>query len=352
MRLTDIGELGLIERLAALAGREGDGLVRGIGDDAAVLRWPAGELLLATCDAAIEGVHFRAGRSLPGLPEAGYRGIGRRVAAVNLSDVAAMGGRPRFALASLAAPEDTDLSCLEELYAGLAGALEEAGALLVGGNTARAPERLWVDVFLLGQVEPAGLLRRDGARPGDAVCLTGDVGAAAAGLALLEAAAPGVVLEGAARQAARRHLAPVPRLAAGRILGASGAVTACLDVSDGLLRDAGHLARASGVAIRIDAESIPVSAVTREACAIAGIDALETAATGGEDFELLCTVRPGAVGALARRLEAEAGLPLTVIGEVAAGEPAVVARRGGEPWHPAREGFEHFGRPAAVEGEP
>ncbi len=342
MRLTDIGETGLIERLASATRRDADGLLRGIGDDAAVIDWPAGRLLLATCDTLIDGVHFRGSRSLPGLPEAGFRGIGRRAAAVNLSDIAAMGGRARFALVSLSAPAATEAEALEDLYAGLAEALGEAGAAVAGGNTALAPERLSLDICLLGQVEPSHLLTRDGARPGDALCVTGDLGAAATGLAVLDAATPGTTLDGAAREVALRHLAPVPRLAAGTILGASGAATACIDVSDGLLRDAGHLARASGVSIRIDVERIPLCGATREVCAAADIDALEAAATGGEDYELLCTVRPDGLAALARALDSEVGLPLTRIGEVVAGTPEAFAQRDGKRWRPGRDGFDHF----------
>jgi thiamine-monophosphate kinase len=342
MELREIGEVGLIERLASSIRRDGEGLIRGIGDDAAAIDWPAGELLLATCDTQIDGVHFRSARRLAGLPEAGFHGIGRRLAAVNLSDIAAMGGRPRFALVSLAAPPGTEVEALEELYGGLAAALEEAGAVIAGGNTARAPERLALDVCLLGSVAPTRLLTRDGARPGDLLCVTGDLGAAATGLLVLEAAPAGSALTGAAREAALRHLAPTPRLAAGRILGASGAVTACIDVSDGTLRDAGHLARASGVAIRIEAEAVPIGAATREACTEAGLDPLTLALNGGEDYELLCAVRPEGLAGLVRALAAEAGLALTAIGVATAGTPEALVLRAGEPWSPALEAFEHF----------
>jgi thiamine-monophosphate kinase len=342
MKLSEIGEVGLIERLASAIPRGGEGLIRGIGDDAAVIAWPAGELLLATCDTLIDGVHFCGSRRIPDLPEAGCRAIGRRLATVNLSDVAAMGGRPRFALVSLAAPPDTEVEALEELYAGLAAALGEAGAVVAGGNTARAVDRLAVDVCLLGGVEPSRLLTRDGARPGDVLCVTGDLGAAAAGLRVLEAAAPGAILAGAAREVALRHLAPTPRLAAGRILGASGSVTACIDVSDGLLRDAGHLARASRLGIRIDAEVIPVCDATRQACAAAGIDPLALALAGGEDYELLCTVRPEGLEDLNRALAAGTGLGLTVVGAATPGTPEALVLRGGEPWRPDLESFEHF----------
>jgi len=352
MKLTEIGEVGLIERLASAIRRSGEGLIRGIGDDAAVIDWPAGELLLATCDTLIDGVHFRGSRRLEGLPEAGFRGIGRRLAAVNLSDIAAMGGRPRFALVSLAAPPDTEVEALEELYAGLTAALGEAGAVVAGGNTARAPERLTVDVCLLGGVEPSRLLTRDGSRPGDVLCVTGDLGAAAVGLRVLETAAPGATLAGAAREAARRHLAPKPRLAAGRILGASGSVTSCIDISDGLLRDAEHLARASRLALGIDAEAIPVCGNTREACAAAAIDPLALALAGGEDYELLCTVRPEGVAGLVRALAAETGLELTVIGVATPGAPEALVLRAGKPWRPDLEAFEHFPRSRPREDAP
>jgi len=350
MKAREIGEFGLIELFSAAFRREAAGLVRGIGDDAAVIDWPGGSLLLATCDTLIDGVHFRVGRA-PDLPESGFRGIGRRAAAVNLSDIAAMGGRPRFALVSLAVPAETEADCLEDLCAGIAEALAEAGAVVAGGNTARAPERLAVDLCLLGAVDPSGLLTRDGARPGDVLCVTGDLGAAAAGLRILDLDPPGVALAGAALEVARRHLAPVPRLAAGRILGASGAVTSCIDVSDGLIGDAGHLARASGLSIGIDTESIPVAAATRAACGAAGLDPLDLALAGGEDYELLCTVRPEMTDRLIRSLRDEAGLDLTPIGAAAAGPPEVFPVRAGTRWRRSLEGFDHFSRPGPREEE-
>jgi thiamine-monophosphate kinase len=187
-----------------------------------------GTLVLATCDSQVEGRHFLRSRIAP-------EHLGRRLAAVNLSDIAAMGGEPRWALVSLALPPETEVEFLEALYSGLVAELRRFGAAVVGGNVTGSGELL-LDLTLLGEVRPEELLRRSGARPGDAILVTGTLGESAAGRALLDAgmdisAAPGAV---------QRHLTPEPRVEAGRALARSRLATAAIDVSDGFSQDLGR----------------------------------------------------------------------------------------------------------------
>jgi thiamine-monophosphate kinase len=335
MKTGELGEFELIEALTRGVADGGPDVVCGVGDDAAVLRAGGGRLLLTTCDAQIEDVHFARGAISP-------EQLGRRLVQVNLSDVAAMGGKPRFALASLAAPADCDTGWLERVFDGLAAALEAAGATLVGGNTARLPERTALHLFLIGEVEEQRLLRRSGARPGDLLCVTGALGGPAAGLLLLEDES--IACEPRARERAlERHLRPTARLAAGRVLGKAAGARSCIDVSDGLVADARHLAASSGVAISIDAGAVPLAECASAVALASGRDPLELALGGGEEYELLFTVDPAAAEQLLDDLLEHAATNATVIGAVAPGSGEVTVLRDGRPLAIRADGFDHFG---------
>jgi thiamine-monophosphate kinase len=335
LKIGDLGEFGWIAKIAGAFGRSGDGVELGIGDDAALLDAGGDLSLVATCDCQVEGVHFR--------PEwIGPLQIGRRAAAVNLSDLAAMGARPRWALASLTASSETEVERLDGIFEGLVRELERAGGALVGGNTARAEEGLVLDLFLLGQVEQGRAMLRSGVRSGDAICVTGDLGAARAGLLALER--PDLVCDpGARERVVTRHLAPRALVREGRALSGSGLVTACIDVSDGLLADAGHLTERSGLEIRLDAGLVPVSSDTAEVARAAGLDPVELALAGGEDFELLFAVAEAHVERVVELLREECGTPVRRIGTAVAGDPEVVAERDGERVVVEGGGFDHFG---------
>jgi thiamine-monophosphate kinase len=294
-RVRDLGEFGLIERIDRLAGHpRGAGVVLGIGDDAAILRLRASEELVVTTDAAVAGVHFRLDQEAP-------RTAGRRAAVGCLSDLAAMGARPLGLLLAFALPPSTPSAVALGLVRGVLAEARRAGADLVGGNVTRARE-ISLTLSALGAVRRGRALRRDRGRAGDRLFVTGALGRSA--------------LE---RVRGRVHTAGTPRLAAGRRLAAVRGVGACIDLSDGLAADLAQLARASGVAARLDPARLPLPPGFAGACARARQDPLRLALAGGEDYELLFSVRPSGPGAreLARRL----GVRVTEIGRLERGRP-------------------------------
>jgi thiamine-monophosphate kinase len=294
-RVKDLGEFGLIERIARSAGRaKGADVVLGIGDDGAILRLRAGEELVVTTDAAVSGVHFRLDQETP-------RTAGRRAAVACLSDLAAMGARPLGVLLALALPPATPSATALALVRGVLAEARRAGASLVGGNVTRARE-ISLTPTALGAVRRGCALRRSSGRAGDRLFVTGTLGRSA-----LERARGRVRHVGAARIAAGRSL-----------LGLAG-VGACIDVSDGLAADLAHLARASGLAARLDPARLPLPAGFPAACRELRRDPLRLALAGGEDYELLFSLRtrgPG-VEALRRRL----GVRVTEIGALERGRP-------------------------------
>ena len=335
--LQRLGELGLIRRIRARAQRDaGAGVLRGIGDDTAVLALSPGASLLATTDLLVEDVHFRRATAAPA-------DIGWKAIMVNVSDIAAMGGEPRYALIGLAVPGSTPAEDVEAFYDGMHAAAAVHGVSIVGGDTSSTPHGWCIDVTLLG--EHAGTPRlRSAARPGDAVAVTGSLGRSAAGLAVLEGGAAAVPPE-VARELAQAHLRPCARVAEGRWLGRAPGVHAMMDVSDGVATDLAHICRESSVGARVRLADLPVAAATRAAADALGGDTDRWAAAGGEDYELLVTCAPGEVAAVARGLRDATGTALTVIGEIEAGPVDVrwIGRDGAVV--ALRAGYEHFHGP-------
>ncbi|MCX7682582.1 MAG: thiamine-phosphate kinase [Anaerolineae bacterium] len=334
MRICDIGEFGLIDRIARSLPPPGEGVIVGIGDDVAVLR-SSERHILATCDIQVEGVHFLRDKIRP------YQ-LGRKAVAINVSDIAAMGGLPRYLLVSLVLPKETEVEFVDGLYEGMREECSRWGAAIVGGNMAHSPGGIVVDLFLLGEVEPGWLLQRSGAQVGDRVLVTGTLGDSAAGLALLlhpEASCLDIHRE----FALCRHLTPLPRLWEGRAVARSGLATAAIDVSDGLAGDIGHICERSGVGVRIWAGALPISNAARAVAEAVGADPLEWALSGGEDYELLFTTPAGRAEELARRVYEETGTPVSIIGEVVPADQGISLTRPDGSTLPLRKsGWDHF----------
>jgi thiamine-monophosphate kinase len=306
------------ERLAAAgAPQRVPGLILGSGDDAAISERSA--TTATSVDALVEDVHFR-------IPPFGYEDVGYKALAAALSDLAAMGATAREAYVQVGLPPAHDDGALA-LADGLGAVAAEHGIAVAGGDVSRARD-LFCAVTVVGEGETAALVRRDGARPGDALGLTGEVGGAAAGLLLLEQTAPaGAVDETTAAALRARQLRPRPLLDVGRRLAALGA-TAMIDVSDGLAGDARHLAAASSVRLEIEVERVPVQAGVAEVARAAGRDPDAVALGGGEDYELLVAIAPELLADAAGALAAD-GVGLTPIGRAVAGEGAVFRRSDG-----------------------
>jgi thiamine-monophosphate kinase len=322
-----MGEFELLARVRERLPPPGGRVRIGSGDDAAVT--VPGGATATSVDALVEGVHF----SRDG---AGLRLVGSKALATALSDLAAMGAEPGEAYVVLTVPPDLDEDACLEAVDGMVALAAATGTTLVGGDVTRGPVLAFAVTVVGHAPAPERFVRREGARPGDALLLTGELGGAAAGLLLPDLDVPGLA-EATAAALRRRQLEPQPRLAAGRALAAAGA-TAMIDVSDGLGADAGHLAAASAVALRIDAEALPVAAGVAELAAALDRDPLQLAVSGGEDYELLAAIPSQGVDL--ERLGESAGVGMTRIGEVVAGEGVEIRLPGGRTLEPG--GFDHL----------
>jgi thiamine-monophosphate kinase len=313
--LGELGEFGLIARVTA-GRRQPPGTLLGPGDDAAVVAAPDGRVVACT-DVLVDTVHFRLDWSSP-------QQVGRKAAAANLADVAAMGAVPAALLVGLACPAGTAVATLAGLADGLWVEAGAAGAGVVGGDVTSSPT-LVLSVTALGSLQGREPVTRSGARPGDVVALCGRVGWAAAGLAVLARGfrSP-VAIVGA-------HRVPEPPYAAGPAAAAAGA-TAMIDVSDGLLADLGHVARASRAVVEVRSGALEVPSRLADVGAALGVDPMHWLLTGGEDHALAAAFPPGVA------------LPAgwTVIGEVREGEPAVLVD--GRPYGGGPGGWDHFAR--------
>ena len=335
MQVKEIGEFGVIELLNAMiveqrSQRESDGssgfhLVVDTGDDAAA--WKVGETTeLFTTDTMVEGVHFTRDTTP-------WRDLGWKALAANISDIAAMGGLPKYALVTLGLPPETEVDNIRELYAGLLDIANAYGVALVGGDMVRSPS-VFITISLTG-VHPGLPMVRSAARAGDEIAVTGPVGSSAGGLKLM-LDRPQAAGE-AADYLRERHRRPEPAVAQGRVLAENG-VCAAMDVSDGLADDLSKLCCASGVAARVYTDRVPVHPFLNE---VFPENAVGLALTGGEDYVLLFTAAPELMRSLLPLLPAGAG----VIGETVAGEPGEVrvVDPAGVETTAGRSGWDHFG---------
>jgi thiamine-monophosphate kinase len=331
-----MNERQIIEYIAALAGQSDPRLLKGIGDDCAVIEKDGRHVWLLTMDTLVETVHFDCAFHPP-------EKLGRKAVSVNVSDIGAMGGRPMFVLLSLGLPKGFDQNWFRAFARGLTDACREYGCLLIGGDTVASPQGLNFTLTVIGEAEADRVVYRSGARPGDIIWVSGFLGFAAAGLELLRRE---VEPENAAFAAFReQHLNPRARVELGGRLGASGLVRAMMDLSDGLATDLAHLCKQSGVGARLAALNIPGVAALAQAADLLGADPEQWAVGGGEDYELLFTARPEAQSRLLD-IGLECGLSLSPIGTVVEGEGVTLVRQcpdgSSEESAVAYQGFDHF----------
>lgn len=322
----------IIRRIQERLPTAGGDLVKGIGDDCAVLRQSGGRLQVLTTDTLVEGVHFDRSWHPPEL-------LGRKAAAVNLSDIAAMGAAPRFALLSLGVPAACDPGWLDDFMTGFLDTLGRHDAMLIGGDTVQSGHQVVVSVTVGGEVAEDRVLYRSGARADDLVWVSGPLGEAAAGLEICRQGLAQV--EPSWRQLVRAHLDPEPEVALGLQLAASGLVHAMMDLSDGLATDLAHLCAASGVAAELVAEQLPLSQALRAAAVRLGASALDWALKGGEDYRLLFTAPAGASLALERLVAGQCGRTLYCVGRIVAGA-GVTLCDGAERRDITYQGYDHF----------
>jgi thiamine-monophosphate kinase len=329
MKVSELGEYGLIELIAEIVGQsEGQSVLIGIGDDAACWRTEASKQL-ATSDSLIQDVHFTLGTTT-------WRELGWKALAVNLSDIAAMGGCPQYVLVSLGLPGDTEVASVAELYGGMAELARLFDVSIVGGDSVESPVVI-LNLAVLGKAQKnQTVLTRSAAAPGDRIAVTGYLGASAAGLAMLGRSLDFYEKdEKAASMLREAQLKPYPRVTEGQVLASHG-VRAAIDLSDGLVSDLGKLCKASGVGARLFAAQIPLHPMVRSA---SGDDSINLALSGGEDYELLFTAQVEVIDKIRGALPC----PVTVIGEIVA-EPKMVKviDKHGNEITLEKEGWEHF----------
>ncbi|WP_310600701.1 thiamine-phosphate kinase [Desulfobulbus sp.] len=331
-----MNERQIIDHIAALTDQKDARLIKGIGDDCAVVAKDGRLVWLLTMDTVIEGVHFDLAFHPP-------EQLGRKVVSVNVSDIGAMGGRPVFALLSIGMPKTFDPAWFQAFARGLTDGCREYGCLLIGGDTVASPQGFNCTLTVIGEAVAERVIYRSGARPGDTVWVSGPLGLAAAGLELLRRQLDGAG-DGFAPLLAR-HLDPTARVDLGRRLGESGLVHAMMDLSDGLATDLAHLCKQSGVGARIAAWELPLLPALVEAARLVGADPEQWAIGGGEDYELLFTAPAEARDRLLE-LGRQCGLAPTPVGTVVEREGVVLLRRRADGTCEERgiayQGFDHF----------
>jgi thiamine-monophosphate kinase len=336
-RVSDIGEFGLIRRIAGLLEREGirsERVSLGIGDDTASFVPRPGYELLVTCDSIVEGRHYLARYTTP-------FDVGRRSMTLNISDIGAMGGRPLYALVSLGLKGDMPVGDVEEMYRGFLAELNPFDASIIGGNLTKSGNGMFIDITLIGEVAQGRAIRRSGAKPGDAILVTGYPGQAAAGLQLLLHSPEEPTITG--HRLVKIYNTPSHKARLGGAIGDGGYAAAMIDTSDGFVGDLGHICEESRVGAEIMKEEIPVNEDLREAARVLGRDPYDFFFGESDDYELIITCRPeyvDPVRVLTNTLYP--GHPLTELGRITDAEGVTLVLPGGERQSLKSMSWDHF----------
>lgn len=300
-------EFALIDKIAHKFIKYSHNVRKGIGDDAAVVKYNKDKYLLYTCDSLVSGIHFSEKFSTP------YQ-IGQKAAAVNISDIAAMGGKPNHFLVSLFLPESTTEKFIDGLYQGLTEECNLYSIDIIGGNIAKSSQFI-IDLFLIGEVPRQNLLLRSGAKVGDLVLVIGNLGDSAAGLKLLQNPKLNIP-EKDREKLISRHLTPTPRIKEGMFISELKKATSMIDISDGLSSDLGHICDESQVGVKLFTDKIPVCDSVKKVAQSTGLSFIDLALNGGEDYELCFTVPAQYASVVSRKMKKEGVKKITVIGEI------------------------------------
>lgn len=337
MRLRELGEFRFIKEVSKGFRYDDDqGIIKGIGDDASVTVIDERRYLLATTDTLMEGVHFSLDYTSPFV-------LGRKSVAVSLSDIAAMGGVPRYLLLSIGIPdrEGIDMGFMRLFYKGVKEMADSYDVRLVGGNTSYSKDKLFISGTMIGEVEKDRVVFRTGARAGDEIFVTGQLGDSALGLSLWKKKDVAPVTDPFYREAMLRHIDPVPRVREGQEIARRGLATSMIDISDGLIGDLGHILDGCNLGARIYLSQLPLSRALKRHLQ-EDPSAISLPLAGGEDYELLFTSDPSN-GRGIKRLSEELELPITPIGEITTEvEGVVVIDVDGKPINIKERGYDHF----------
>jgi thiamine-monophosphate kinase len=328
----DIGEFGLIERIRRTAGKnpKNSRILIGIGDDAALFKLSPGMACAATTDTMVEGVHFD-------LRYTTFLDLGHKAMASNLSDIAAMGGKPLLALVSLSLPAKISVNDVDRLYDGMCSMAKKHRVVVAGGDIVKSRE-LSITLTLLGECDPKNTGLRSGARLGDAILVTGTLGASQAGLDLLNSKSK---IKNQKSKLVQKHLRPEPRVSEAKLLAGRFKLHGMIDISDGLASELHHLSQASRVGIVIDQGALPLDERASDIARILGRDPLGYCLYGGEEYELLFTLPPREA-IKARDLVRKHGTPCAIIGQAVKGSQVSIISRKGRKEKLTNRGYKHF----------
>lgn len=317
MKISEIGEFGLINRISKDTIINPKNILLGIGDDCAAYHASTDKIVLATCDMLVENIHFTLSTCSP-------RQLGRKAVAVNISDIAAMGGIPCQALLSLGIASSTSVEFIDQLVDGMKEEAKLFEANIIGGDTVRSSLGLVINITLIGEVEPDLIVKRSTAKPGDLIMVTGELGGSAAGLILLlEEKKYSSVPLNIAEEVKSAHLFPIPRIKEGRIIARERLANSMIDISDGLASDLTRICEASAVGAKIYASKIPILSAAKEVGGLIKRSPLDLALYGGEDYELLFTVSPQKADNIIKSLKKELNAKVSVIGEIREGQEGI-----------------------------
>jgi thiamine-monophosphate kinase len=307
--LKELGEFGLIKHISSKFNTYSKRVKKGIGDDCAVFSTLSNTSQLISTDALIESIHFDLKTITP-------KQLGFKAISVNISDIAAMGGTPYLAVISLGLPKTTSIKFIDKLYAGIKKSCDLYNIQLVGGDTIASPKYVFINICLLGEAANNRVFYRKGARPGDQIFVTGNLGDSAMGLKILRSKNKIFMQKKHSDSLIKKHLEPIPRIKEARLIAKSNIkVTSMIDLSDGLEQDLGHLCTTEKIGATLYEKNLPFSEALRNACLKKKYNPTDWILKGGEDYELLFTITPGDVNKL-NRLFAETDTPISHIGEI------------------------------------